>query len=97
METVRKDRWIYYGPHVKIFRWVEGLTFRPYVGFNCVSSYGRKRMVSRSVMKHFAYMEKEERERRYRDLYQQKKHHFKGLIDEPKLTRYTNARRAPRT
>jgi hypothetical protein len=54
-------------------------------------------MKARSVMKHYAYLEKEERERRYRELYLQKQQHFRGLIEEAKLTRYTNARRAPRT
>jgi hypothetical protein len=97
METVRKDRWIYYGPHVKVFKWQPELTFKPYVGFNCVSTYGKNRMKARSVMMHYAYMEKEERERRYRELYLQKQRHFRGLIEEAKLTRYTNARRAPRT
>jgi len=97
METVRKDKWIYYGPHIKAFKWMPGLTFKPYVGFNCVSTYGKKRLVARSVMRHFAYMEREERERRYHELYLQKQRHFRGLIEEAKLTRYTNARKAPRT
>jgi hypothetical protein len=97
MEMVRKDKWIYYGPHVKIFKWMPGLTFKPYMGFNCVSSYGKRRMMARSAMKHFAYLEKDERERRYYELYRQKQQHFRGLIEEARLRRYTNARRAPRT
>ena len=97
METVRKDKWIYYGPHVKVFKWQPELTFKPYVGFNCVSTYGKNRMKARSVMKHYAYLEKEERERRYNELYEAKQSLFSGLVNKPKLVSYTNARKAPRT
>ena len=97
MNTVRKDKWIYYGPHVKVYKWQPGLSYIPYSGFNRVATYGKDRLVSRSVMKHYAYMEKSERERRYKDLYREKQKTFKGLIEKPRLVSYTDARKAPRT
>jgi hypothetical protein len=97
MDTVRKDKWIPYSPHVKIYKWRPGLSYLPYAGWNCLQTYGTKKLVARSVIKHYAYMEREERERRFHQLYREKQDRFKGLLDEPKLVRYTDARRAPRT
>ncbi len=97
MELVRKDRWIGYKPHVKIYKWRSGLSYHPYIGWNCVSTYGTKKLVARSAVKHYAYMEKEERERRFRELYEEKQDRFKGLLETPKLEKYINARKAPRT
>jgi hypothetical protein len=97
METVRKDRWIPYSPHVKIYKWRPGLSYLPYVGWNCLHTYGKKKLVAKSAIKHYAYMEREERERRFHHLYREKQDRFKGLLDTPKLVPYTNARKAPRT
>ncbi len=97
MDTVRKDRWIYYGPHVKIYKWNLGLSYMPYIGFNRVTMYGRKNMLAKTVMKHYAYMDRAERERRYYILYKEKQKTFKNLLKEPKLIKYSNARNAPRT
>ena len=97
METVRKDRWIYYGPHVKIYKWQPNLTYLPYIGFNKVSSYGNRKLLARTIMKHYAYMEKAERERRYHELYKEKQKTFEKLIKKPRLVKYTNTLKAPRT
>lgn len=97
MDMVRKDRWIPYKPHVKVYKWREGLTYYPYLGWNCVSTYGKKKMVARSAVRHYAYLEKEERERRFHDLYSEKQDRFRGLLEKPKLVKYINARKAPRT
>lgn len=96
-DLVRKDRWIRYQPHVKIFTWGPGLTYLPYLGWNCVNTYGKKKMVARAAVRHYAYLEKKERERRFHDLYREKQDRFKGLLEEPRLVRYTNAKDAPRT
>lgn len=96
-ELVRKDKWIGYQPHVKIYTWRPGLTYLPYLGWNCVSSYGKKKMVARAAVRHYAYLEKQERERRFHELYREKQDRFKGLLEEPRLVRYTNAKDAPRT
>jgi hypothetical protein len=97
MDLVRKDKWIGYQPHVKIYKWQSGLSYLPYIGWNCVSTYGTKKLVARSVVKHYAYMEKEERELRFHEVYKEKQDQFKGLLETPKLKKYTNARKAPRT
>jgi hypothetical protein len=97
MDTVRKDKWIYYGPHVKVFTWQPELTYVPYLGFNRITNYGKKSMVAKSAIKHYAYMDREERERRYSILYKGRQDRFRGLIKEPRLVQYTNARKAPRT
>ncbi len=97
MDTVRKDRWVYYGPHVKMYRWEQGLTYKPYLGYNRVTNYGKKTLTSRSVIRHYAYMERSERERRYNVLYRERQKRFSGLLSEPKLVKYVNARKAPRT
>jgi hypothetical protein len=62
-----------------------------------VSTYGKKKMVARSAVRHYAYLEKEERERRFHDLYSEKQDRFRGLLEKPKLVKYINARKAPRT
>jgi len=97
MDMVRKDKWIYYGPHIKIYKWQPNLTYIPHIGWNKLTTYGKKRMVSKSIIKHYAYMEKAERERRYHELYKEKQDTFKGLLEKPKLVKYTNALKAPRT
>ncbi len=97
METVRKDRWSFYRPHVKVYKWQPGLTYLPYQGFNRVTNYGNRKIVARTVIKHYAFMEKEERERRYSILLKGQEKKFKNLLKEPKLVSYTNARKAPRT
>ncbi len=97
MDMVRKDKWIKYFPHVKIFKWQPNLTYIPYKGFNRITSYGKKSMIAKSVIKHYAYMNKEERERRYNELYREKQSTFKGLLEKPKLVKYSNSLKAPRT
>jgi len=97
MEMVRKDKWIPFSPHVKIYKWQPNLTYLPYIGWNSVTTYGRKRMVAKAAYKHYAYMEKEERERRYREQYIEKQDRYKGLFDKPVLVKYTNALKVPRT
>ena len=97
MEMVRKDKWITYYPHVKIYKWDKNLSYIPYTGFNRVTTYGKKRMVARTVIKHYAYMNKKEREWRYNELYREKQKKFKGLMDKPTLVRYTDPIHAPRT
>jgi hypothetical protein len=97
MDTVRKDKWIQFSPHVKIFKWQPDLTYLPYIGWNQVSSYGKKRMVAKSAYKHYAYLEKEERERRFHEQYDEKQDIYKGLFDRPVLVKYTNPLKVPRT
>jgi hypothetical protein len=97
MDTVRKDRWSFYRPHVKVYKWQPGLTYLPYRGFNRVTNYGNRKMVARTVIKHYAFMEREERERRYRTLFKGQEGKYKKLLKEPKLVSYINARKAPRT
>ena len=98
METVRKDRWIHYhGPHVRIFKWQPNLTYFPYLGFNRVTTHGKRRMLARTVMKHYAFLEKEERERRFHILFRGQEKNYKKLLEKPKLVKYKNALKAPRT
>jgi hypothetical protein len=97
MDTVRKDKWIQFSPHTKIFKWEPNITYLPYIGWNNVSSYGKKRMVAKSAYKHYAYLEKEERERRFYEQYDEKQDIYKGLFDEPVLVKYTNPLKVPRT
>lgn len=97
MEMVRKDKWVTYYPHVKVFKWQGNLTYLPYLGFNRVTNYGKKKMVAKTVIKHYAYMDRKERERRYYELYKEKQKTFKGLLETPKLVKYTDPLRAPRT
>jgi len=97
METVRKDKWIKYYPHVKIFKWENNLTYLPYIGFNCVTSYGKRKMVAKTVIKHYAYLYKKERERRFNELYKEKQKTFQGLLKKPKLVKYVDPIHAPRT
>jgi hypothetical protein len=98
MDTVRSDRWTNVnGPHTRIYKWQPGLTYFPYVGYNRVASYGKRQMVARSAMKHYAFMTREEREWRYNILFKGQEKIYKNLLREPKVVRYTNARTAPRT
>jgi hypothetical protein len=98
METVRKDTWNgYHGAHVRVYKWREGLTYHPYIGFNRVSSYGKRRLFASTGMKHYAFMRKEDREWRYHVLFKGQERIFRNLLKPPKLVKYTNARRAPRT
>ena len=97
MEMVRKDKWVTYYPHVKVYKWQENLTYIPYLGFNRVTNYGKRIMRARTVIKHYAYMDKKERERRYYELYKDKQKIFKGLLEKPKLVKYKDPLRAPRT
>jgi hypothetical protein len=97
MDMVRRDKWVTYYPHTKIYKWQPGLTYRPYLGFNRVTTFCKKRMVAKAAIKHYAYMEKKERERRYDELYKQKQKTFEGLLKKPRLVKYTNARVSPRT
>ncbi|KPJ86665.1 MAG: hypothetical protein AMS17_11395 [Spirochaetes bacterium DG_61] len=98
METVRKDHWTNVnGPHTRIFKWQPGLTYYPYIGYNRISSYGKKQMVARTAMKHYAFMDREEREWRYKVLFKGQEKIYKKLLKKPKLVKYTNAKTAPRT
>jgi hypothetical protein len=98
MDTVRKDIWNgHHGPHVRLFKWRPGLTYQPYLGFNRVSSFGKKRTFARTGMKHYAFMRKEDREWRYHVLFKGQEKIFRNLLMVPKLVKYTNARWAPRT
>jgi len=53
-------------PHMKAFKWIEGLTYRPYLGFAIVRNYrGIKcRMSAVSKMQHYCYYTPELRKRR---------------------------------
>lgn len=97
IDTVRKDKWIFYRPHVKIYKWKSNLTYIPYIGFNRVTTYGNKKLVARTVIKHYAFLEKEEREKRYCTLLKGQEKKYKKLLKKPKLVKYTNALKAPRT
>jgi hypothetical protein len=97
MHMVRKDKWAYYRPHVKVYRWQPGLTYLPYAGFNRLTNYGRRKVVARTVIKHYAFLEKSERERRYRELLKGQEDKYAKLLSEPTLVPYTDALRAPRT
>ena len=98
METVRSDRWtVPNAPHARIFKWQPGLTYFPYIGYNRISSYGKKLMAARTAMKHYAFMTREEREWRYKILFKGQEEKYRNLLQKPKLVKYTNARTAPRT
>jgi hypothetical protein len=98
MDMVRSDRWIHYhGAHVRVFKWQPGLTYTPYLGYNRVSSYGKRRMKARTVMRHYAFLRKEDREWRYNVLFRGQEKNYRNLLTEPKLVKYTDARTAPRT
>jgi len=97
METVRKDRWAFYRPHVKIYKWHPQLTYLPYRGFNRVTNFGNKKMIAKTAIRHYGFMEKEERERKYHTLLKGQEEKYKHLLKKPKLVKYINALKSPRT